>query len=222
MNRGALVAAAGLLAFGAWWAHRAAALSAVGAAEWVDEVGAAVSSAAAEWSDFGGVFVGLSLSKMREVRAEMLQIPNVQAMLRVIRSGEGTSDANGYRRIVGGSLFSSYADHPRLVKSGTFSNGVTWRSTAAGAYQFLESTWDETRRIMNLPDFSPASQDMGALGRIAARGALADVIAGRLDSAMAKCAREWASLPGSPYGQPTISAERARAVFASAGGVALA
>ena len=155
----------------------------------------------------------VKVSRMREVTAADMGNANVQAMLRVIRTAEGTADPDGYRRLFGGALFSGYADHPRqLIRKSGYS------TTAAGAYQFLTSTWDETARTMGLRDFSPASQDMGAVGRLAARGALADVKAGRFDAAVVKIAKEWASLPGSPYGQPTISAERARSVFLASGG----
>jgi len=44
---------------------------------------------------------------------EALRSKNVLAFLRAIRLGEGTLDADGYRRIVGGELFGSFADHPR-------------------------------------------------------------------------------------------------------------
>lgn len=164
-----------------------------------------------------GAMARLNLSAMRTITAATLANENVQAFLKVIRAGEGTADAGGYSRLYGGGKFSGYADHPRVkVTAGR------WTSTAAGAYQFLSSTWDETARIMGLKDFSPQNQDLAALGRIAARGALADVMRGDFESAVRKCAWEWASLPGSPYGQPVISWERARSVFASAGGVAVA
>jgi muramidase (phage lysozyme) len=156
----------------------------------------------------------LKISAMANVSPAILQNGNVQAFLRVIRRGEGTADEAGYRRLFGGALFEGFADHPRktVTKSG-------YTSTAAGAYQFLAGTWDETKRVMGLRDFSPASQDLGAVGRIAARGALDDVIAGRLDAAIRKCAREWASLPGSPYGQPVISMATAAATYGGAGGM---
>jgi len=158
----------------------------------------------------GGV---MKLSAMARVTRNDLQNSNVQAFLRVIRRGEGTSDEGGYKRIFGGGTFTSFADHPRVLvkKSG-------YTSTAAGAYQFIQSTWDQTADVMKLPDFSPASQDLGAVGLIAMRGALADVKAGRLEAAIRKCGWEWASLPFSPYGQPTISLATAQSVFASAGG----
>lgn len=142
---------------------------------------------------------------------------NVQAMLKVIRTGEGTSGPNGYNMLFGGGLFSGYAHHPnKTVCSGSLC------STAAGAYQLLYSSWEETKNAMGLPDFSPQSQDAAAVGRMAARGALSDVMAGNFTSAVQKLAYEWASLPGSPYGQPTISMSKAQSVFAYAGGVAVA
>lgn len=219
MKNAPLIAAAGLLAYGAWrWSQA----QEEGAALELDQGGGLLADAdsvltdasetTAEFIDniTGGV---LRVSAMARVPRSALSNPNVQALLRVIRAGEGTSDEGGYRRLFGGGTFSSFADHPRTVvkKSG-------YTSTAAGAYQALASSWDETARIMGLSDFSPRNQDLFALGRIAARGALDDALAGRLETAIRKISREWASLPGSPYGQPTISMERARSIYASAGG----
>lgn len=141
-----------------------------------------------------------------------LQNPNVKAFSVLVRTGEGTLGANGYRTLYGGSLFGSFADHPRTKIT---AGGYT--STAAGAYQILAGTWDEMQAKYNLPDFSPDSQDVAFIGLLRRRGALADVIAGRFDAAIRKCNREWASLPGSPYGQPTLTWDRARAVLAQNG-----
>ena len=156
-----------------------------------------------------GITMGLfNLSNMRLAKPEMLAIPNVHAMLAVIRKGEGTSDSAGYGRIFGGRMFTDFSKHPNiLVKA----NGLS--STAAGAYQFLYSTWKETASAMRLTDFSQASQDLGALGRIAARGALDDVINGRFYLAIQKMGKEWASLPGSPYGQPVQTIAGAQKVY---------
>lgn len=152
-------------------------------------------------------------AELREQCATALQSTNLRAFLAVIRAGEGTSDADGYRRHYGGRLFDGYADHPRVaIKAGQ------WTSTAAGAYQFLSRTWDECRAALTLPDFSPPSQDLAAVFLIRRRGALVDAMQGRLDEAIAKCAKEWASLPGSPYGQPTRTREQAHATYAAAGG----
>jgi muramidase (phage lysozyme) len=169
-------------------------------------------------SDSFGLLGMVKISAMSTVDSAVMKNPNVRAMLAVIRRGEGTADQEGYRRMFGGSMFSSYLDHPRKSNCFTLKGGKRICSTAAGAYQFLTSSWDETKRAMRLIDFSPAAQDLAAVGRMAARGALADVLAGRLDLAMKKLSYEWASLPGSPYGQPVISAGTAQTVFLAAGG----
>lgn len=207
MKNAALIAAAGLLLYAAW-------------AYTQDE--GAIEETAADLADLGentAQFIdnitggSLKLSSMASVTAADLTNSNVQALLRVIRQGEGTSTMNGYRTIFGGGLFDSYADHPRrIVKKNGYS------SSAAGAYQFLTSTWDETARIMGLGDFTPASQDLAAVGLLAKRGALADAKAGRFDAAIAKIGKEWASMPGSPYGQPVITLAAARTTYASNGG----
>lgn len=138
--------------------------------------------------------------------------PQVRAFLALIRTGEGTSGANGYRMHFGGELFASFADHPRRVVT---RSGLS--STAAGAYQFLSRTWDEMAAKYRLADFSPANQDVAAVGLIKRRGALADVLAGRFRAAIEKCNKEWASLPGSPYGQPTLTYARAQSVLLASG-----
>lgn len=217
-RRDVLLCAYGLLlgvAFYAWQKRQTESDTDETESSFVDDLGAELESAAASAADFLDSATGgfLKISAMRTVDLSVLGNANVKALLRVIREGEGTADVAGYRRIFGGQLFTSFDDHPRILvnKSG-------YKSTAAGAYQMLASTWDETRKLMGLTDFSPASQDAAAVGRIAARGALPDVIAGRFDIAMKKIAKEWASMPYSPYGQPVISIERARQIYASAGG----
>lgn len=141
--------------------------------------------------------------------------PRVQAFLEVLRTGEGTLGEKGYRTHFGGSLFSSFADHPRKVISAK-SGGKPLHSSAAGAYQILSKTWDGLVKQYGFADFSPASQDEAAVALIAGRGALEDLLAGRFEEAVQKCAKEWASLPGSPYGQPTLSAARAQSIYTNA------
>lgn len=223
MKNAALIGAAGLLAYGAWVYFKDQQVQAAqpedaapdDGGDWLgnaDELLTTAGESAAQAIDTwtGGA---MKVSAMARVNPLDILNPNVQAILKVIRRGEGTTDEAGYRRMFGGQLFDSFADHPRITikKSG-------YSSSAAGAYQFIVSSWDETKRIMNLPDFSPRSQDLAAVGRLAARGALDDVKAGRFETAIKKIAREWASLPGSPYGQPTISWETAKSIYAQAGG----
>lgn len=153
-------------------------------------------------------------AELQRICHEALSSVNVQAFLRVIRAGETSQGDEAYRTIVGGGRFSSFDDHPRQLI--TVRPGL--KSTAAGAYQFLSRTWDECAVALELPDFSPPMQDMAAVYLIRRRGALDDVIAGRFEAAVMKCNREWASLPGSPYGQPTKSMPQAIATYKQFGG----
>jgi muramidase (phage lysozyme) len=147
----------------------------------------------------------------------LLDDPNVKAFLHTIRVGEGTADPMGYRRHFGGSHFDTYADHPRrIITAGLGSN--RYDSSAAGAYQFLTKTWTECATALGLADFSPRNQDAAALFLIDRRKALDDVLAGRIEQAVIKCNREWASLPGSPYGQPVKTMEQALATYVAHGG----
>lgn len=165
--------------------------------------------------DHGSTFLEEAMSQVSNLTisvSDVLYHPQVRAFLALIRTGEGTSGPNGYRTMFGGSLFTSFADHPRqlVVRGG-------YRSTAAGAYQFLTGTWDEMASKYGLTDFTPDSQDVAAVGLIKRRGALADVLDGRFRAAIDKCNKEWASLPGSPYGQPTLSYTRAQSVLLASG-----
>ena len=129
-----------------------------------------------------------------------LQNPNVQAFLALIRKTEGA----GYTTLFGGGIVESLDDHPRIAVTRTL-GGKPITSTAAGAYQFLSRTWDECAKALDLPDFSPASQDNAAVYLLERRRALSAILEGDWTTAIERCNREWASLPGSPYGQPTKS-----------------
>ncbi|WP_250479015.1 MULTISPECIES: glycoside hydrolase family 104 protein [unclassified Caballeronia] len=208
------VIAAGTLAAAAyvWWANQS--VSMVYTGDPYDGGDGTDTSGGDSTSSFDFTDIGSSVSNIFTSVSSAISDPNVRAFLAMIRRGEGTSGANGYRMLFGGSLFTSYADHP----PGTVTaSGYT--SSAAGAYQIKTQTWIEMKAAYGLPDFSPASQDIAAVGLIKRRGALADVLAGRWQTAIAKCAKEWASLPGSPYGQPTISMDTALATIAANGGV---
>lgn len=146
---------------------------------------------------------------------------NVRAFLDMIAYAEGTSGPDGYRTMFGHSLFDSFADHPRQLFTFTNSRGETLKTSAAGRYQFLRSTWDELRAKLGLSDFSPASQDLGAIELIRQRGALNDVRAGRIVQAISKVRSVWASLPGAGYAQPERSITNLLTAYANAGGAIL-
>ena len=163
---------------------------------------------------------GVAMNVMDELR-QALTHPNVQAFLTLIRTGEGTLGDEDYGRFFSPrkhpEYFDDFSDHPR--KRNRHRMGERYIiSSAAGAYQIIEPTWDMIQRNLSLPDFTPESQDLAAVWLIRHRGALSAVIAGDLETAIKRCAREWASLPGSPYGQPLLSAMAAKQAYVYAGG----
>lgn len=146
---------------------------------------------------------------------------NRKAFLDMIAWSEGTDNGrqttanHGYDVVVGGEQFYSYADHPRKLVM--LRRGLA--STAAGRYQLLSRYWDVYKKQLNLPDYGPASQDAVALQQIRECKALGDIDAGNLSSAIAKCSRIWASLPGANYGQHENKLEDLMAKYEAAGGL---
>ncbi len=138
---------------------------------------------------------------------------NLKAFLTMIQYSEGTYGNNAYRTMYGGQLFSGFTEHPNIAIT---KSGIT--STAAGAYQFLYATWTSVQQSLGLPDFSPISQDRGAIELVRRRGALEDVMSGRFSIAIEKCRKEWASLPGAGYGQWERDITTLMQVYKSAGG----
>ena len=119
--------------------------------------------------------------------------PGWQKLSRVIRHGEGTSGKDGYNTQFTGTQFTDMSAHPRQLRKG---GGHT--SDAAGAYQFLSTTWDGAKNALNLPDFSPESQEKAGRYLTQQRGVDPDKVFTNIDefrSAMDKLAPEWASLP---------------------------
>lgn len=170
----------------------------------------------------GSSFGFLRVGNQSRVNQSLVDHPNVRAMLRVIRQGESSQDDDiAYRMIVGGGRFSSFADHPRVFGKCWIDRKTGKRqcSSAAGAYQIVKTTWDEVRPAMGLKDFSPRSQDIAALGRIAYRGALPAVLAGDVDTAVRKLRAEWTSLPGGKENNSAAgNLENARRMFVAFGG----
>lgn len=141
---------------------------------------------------------------------------NEKAFLDTIAWSEGSvqipDSDDGYRALVGGTTFENYADHPRIKVD--LGNGLI--STAAGRYQILERTFDTYKKALNLPDFSPASQDAIAMHIITTLGASDALDNGNLAGAVFAVRKIWASLPGSPYGQPRHSLADLQKVYADA------
>ncbi|MET0548555.1 MAG: glycoside hydrolase family 104 protein [Xanthomonas sp.] len=146
---------------------------------------------------------------------------NVLAFLDMLAWSEGTDNGkqptadHGYDVLVGGGLFRSYADHPRVLVD-LPKLGI--KSTAAGRYQLLQRYYVAYSKSLGLRDFSPLSQDLIALQQIKERGALKLIQAGNIKSAIAKVSNIWASLPGAGYGQHEHSVDDLLAAYKRAGG----
>ena len=131
-------------------------------------------------------------------RAEAAQTyaitPRRQALLNTIRYAEGTwkqGSREGYHTLYGGGRFASLARHPEIVVVKRYT------SAAAGAYQFLPTTWKEASQRLQLNSFDPSNQDQAALYLVDRRGVLDEIDqAGLTPKAMAVLAKEWRRLVG--------------------------
>ena len=163
--------------------------------------------------------LGLDMTLSDLARANEVDInnANLRAFLRMIRHAEGTLSAgnDGYGMMFGGLITRDLSDHPRQVHCHLL-GGREICSSAAGAYQFLQRTWDWIAH--DLPDFSPQSQDLAAGRLIRYRGALQDVYHGRFNQAVEKVKKEWASMPDAGYGQPEKSLAELQRVYTNGGG----
>ena len=120
--------------------------------------------------------------------------PSILAFLDTIAWAEGT-DPNGngggydvgfnYRKI------EDFTDHPRTAADG---------SSAAGRYQFLRKTWDQVKKEIKLPDFSPVSQDKGAAHLLRKHGISQEMIESNLTEAIRRASHEWSSFPNPQTG----------------------
>ncbi|WP_323117744.1 glycoside hydrolase family 24 protein [Burkholderia alba] len=157
---------------------------------------------------------------------------NRKAFLDMLAVAEGTSISpatrnDGYDVIVTGidgrpEIFTDYSTHPfergrasKLINS----RGLT--SNASGRYQFMLKDWSHYRRLLNLSDFGPDSQDSWAIQLIKEHGALGLIDSGNFDLAVYKVRNLWASLPGAGYEQPEHSLGALRQVYLKKGGVVL-
>jgi muramidase (phage lysozyme) len=144
----------------------------------------------------------------------------MEAFLSMIANSEGTSTIkdsdNGYNVLVGGSLFHSYADHPRRH---VYCKRLNLWSTAAGRYQILERYYDAYKQMLGLYDFSPYAQDRIAIQLIKECDAVADINLGYIKQAIYKCRSRWASLTGSGYGQHENDLKTLMLAYVENGGI---
>ncbi len=136
----------------------------------------------------------------RRIAEALRDIPEIRAFLDTISKAEGAN----YNTLFGGGKFSDFDQHPnqRITRK---LGGKNITSTAAGRYQYLNKTFTGVAKQLGLPDFSPDSQDLGAIELLRQRGIVEPLLANNLPLAFMRGNREWASFPSSPYGQPTRS-----------------
>lgn len=102
----------------------------------------------------------------------------------------------------GGQTFSDYSRHPGVYNTIQSGPNRGQKSSAAGGYQFLESTWNDQAKKLGLTDFSPQSQQLAAwdLAKTNYPGNLDAVLStgNANDAALAasKLHSTWTSLPG--------------------------
>ncbi|MBN3781153.1 glycoside hydrolase family 104 protein [Burkholderia sp. Ac-20345] len=136
-------------------------------------------SASGAWSDLNGT-VNTMLGTADNPNYNGYDA-NLSAFLYMLRMAESN---NRYNVINGGRTFSDYSRHPDIGVP------IPWRpgkvSTAAGAYQFIFGTWNQVAAEAGLYDFTPASQDAGAVQYLSDLGALPYIEAGDLNGAYAQ------------------------------------
>lgn len=162
---------------------------------------------------------------------------NRKAFLDMIGWSEGTTNSPatkccGYDVIVTGidripEVFTDFSDHPfangrpsKVINS----RGLT--SNASGKYQIMLRDWAHYKKLLDLdnkdlyPDgaFSPPAQDAYATRQLKEQRALPDIDAGRIESAIRKCANIWASFPGAGYQQHENAMAKMLDAYTAAGG----
>jgi muramidase (phage lysozyme) len=139
-------------------------------------------------------------------------------MSKVIKSGEGTLGDKGYTTQFTGKQFSDLSKHPAQINS---ANGLS--SDAAGAYQFLSTTYNPAAKALGITDFSPQSQEKVGKYLAQQRGMNTDIVHTDKASflkALDKIAPEWASMPTmktgtSYYGQGGLTPDQAWNIYNS-------
>lgn len=137
----------------------------------------------------------------------------ILAFLDMIAFAEGTDSEDGYRKRYGTSkTIKDLSKHPENVFC-RMASGKVLCSSAAGRYQFITETWNYLVYKLHLPDFSPDSQDIGAVCLLYECGALKQLERGSISGAIKAASKVWASLPWSQYGQPVKAYEECVEVF---------
>lgn len=151
--------------------------------------------------------------EMRKFYDVLVKDAVILAFLDMVAFAEGTDSDDGYRKRYGTSkTIKDLSQHPAHVFC-RMASGKVLCSSAAGRYQFITETWNYLVYKLHLPDFSPESQDIGAICLLHECGALKQLERGSISGAIKAASKVWASLPWSQYGQPVKSYDECVAVF---------
>lgn len=89
--------------------------------------------------------------------------PVARALLDTIHGSESAYPGrDSYKVIYGGGEAKDFTDHPRQYVPIVSGPNKGLKTSAAGRYQYLYPSWVEAKTALNLPDFSPESQDKAA------------------------------------------------------------
>jgi len=131
----------------------------------------------------------------------MAELPAVaRALLDTIA---GPESKGAYDVIYGGDRITDFSDHPRQYVTIASGPNAGKKSSAAGKYQILASTWGDYAPRAGVTDFTPASQDAVAWAiakdeyrRDTGRSLQDDLEAGDLSRVPSSLRNQWTSLPG--------------------------
>lgn len=126
--------------------------------------------------------------------------PMFKAFFEAIRRAEGGAP----NRIVGGSTFSDFSQHPNRVGMVTSAGP----STAAGNWQITGTNWRQLAPKLGLTDFGVNNQMLAALELFRGRGGDRALLSGDIAGAIRAAGRDWAGVPGSPLPGREVTREQ--------------
>jgi tape measure domain-containing protein len=161
----------------------------------------------------GGLASAESKAKLISALEELLEDPRIKAMLATLRFSEGA----GYGTKVGGKQHDvTGLKDTSIVHVGRDKRGKELYSSADGGYQIINKTEKGLQRALGQLPFDEHGQDLRAVYLMIQRGAIEPLLRGDLLRAVQDLNKEWASLPGSPYGQGTRSFSSISRVYKNA------
>ena len=110
--------------------------------------------------------------KVEAIYKNPTMLANAKDYLNMLAESEGTANQgdNGYNIMFRGGKIADYKAHPNQRHEYIDKQGRKGVSTAAGRYQFIHSTYEETAKKLGITDFSPESQDKVAIALMLERG----------------------------------------------------